>query len=208
MKGMTWFIEGDIRSYFPTINHNVLMNQIQKRIGDKRILKLISTGLKAKIFIKDNKPFTPDIGTPQGGILSPLLSNIYLDELDKFMEKMITEYEDQRTSSRKKRNPIALKLLSQGKKKELYTKRIPYYEASDSKYIKIRYIRYADDFIVGITGSRELTTQIRERIKNFLDSELKVELSLEKTHITHISKGIPFLGYKLSRRTLIVKQIY
>ena len=208
MKSMTWFIEGDIKSYFPTINHNILINLINKRIGDPKILKLIKSGLKARIFLKDGETFIPKLGTPQGGILSPLLSNIYLHELDKFMEELAKKYDAQRGSARKKRNPVALKLLNQNKKSELYAKRISFYVHDDNQYVKVRYIRYADDFIVGVTGSRGLAVQIRQQIKEFLDHELKVELSIEKTRITHISKGIPFLGYILSRRTLIIKQRY
>ena len=184
------------------------MNLIRKRIGDQHILNLIKSGLKAKIFLKNGQTYTPNLGTPQGGILSPLLSNIYLHELDKFIEEMIKEYDATRGSTRKKRNPEALKLLNQGKKNELYAKRIPFYDPADEKYIRIRYIRYADDFIIGVNGSIKLTALIRERIREFLKTELKIELSIEKTHITHISKGIPFLGYILGRRTLIVKQKY
>lgn len=205
MKGMSWFIEGDIKSYFPTIHHNTLMNLIESRIKDRKILNLIRTGLKAKIFTNDKQEIIPELGTPQGGILSPLLSNIYLDQLDLFMERISTEYN---TNTRRKRNQDALRLLNKGSKSKYYGSRTPFYVPNDVNHIKIKYIRYADDFLISVVGSRKLAEEIREKVDKFLDTNLKVKLSLEKTHITHISKGIPFLGYKIERRTLFIKQRY
>ena len=95
-----------------------------------------------------------------------------------------------------------------GKKSENYRKRVPFYDPKDTKYIKIKYIRYADDFLVGITGSREMAEEVREEIGKFLRDKLRVELSMEKTHITHISKGVPFLGYVIGRRNLFTRQRY
>ena len=176
------------------------MELIERRVKDKKITGLIREGLKAKIFTKEGTEFTPELGTPQGGILSPLLSNIYLHELDLFMQSMTEEWESRSKSSRRKRNQKALYMLSRGKKSENYRRRIPYYDPKDTAYTKVKYIRYADDFLVGITGSREMAKEIREEIGKFLREKLKVELSMEKTHITHISKGVPFLGYVIGRR--------
>lgn len=206
MKKMTWFVEGDIKSYFPSIDHDILMRLLGKRIGDQRILKLIKTGLKAKIFTEEKKEIIPELGTPQGGILSPLLSNIYLHQLDLFMEDMAEKLTTKFT--KRKRNQAALRLLNKGNKSEYYGKRIPYYVPNDSNHVKVKYIRYADDFIIAVDGSRKLADSLRLQVKEFLANELRVELSIEKTHITHISKGVPFLGYILGRRTVFTKQRY
>jgi group II intron reverse transcriptase/maturase len=208
MKDSVWFVEGDIKSYFPTINHNKLIEIIEGKIKDPLVLKLIRDGLKAKVFTQDNQEYIPELGTPQGGILSPLLSNIYLDSFDKFMEGLCAEYKGTRTSKYRKRNPAAMKLLKAGKKKEYYRLNIPLIDPADPTNINCKYIRYADDFIIGILGSRKIAEEIRDKIAKWLSGELKIELSMEKTHITHISKGIPFLGYKFCRRTIIIKQRY
>jgi retron-type reverse transcriptase len=184
------------------------MELIQRRVSDPIILELIRKGLKAKVFPYGGEGYIPELGTPQGGILSPLLSNIYLHELDKRMETLGKEYQGTKTSKNRKRNPLAMKLLKAGKKSSYYGRNISYYDPNDGEYINCKYVRYADDFIIGIAGNRKMAEEIRDKVKAFLEEELKVELSLEKTHITHISKGIPFLGYKFSRRTIFIRQRY
>lgn len=208
MKDSIWFIEGDIKSYFPSINHKILMNILERKIQDATILRLISTGLKAKVFQKDQTSYIPEVGTPQGGILSPLLSNIYLNELDRFMETLCEQYQGNVKPSNRKKNPIANKLLRHGNKSEYYKIRIPSRIPNEIGYRNCKYIRYADDFVIGILGPRHLTVEIRERVKEYLKQELNVELSLEKSKITHITAGIEFLGYIFSRRQLFVKQSY
>lgn len=208
MKDSIWYIEGDIKSYFDSIDHNKLIALIQKRIKDPLIISLVRSGLKAKVFMRDRTTFTPEVGTPQGGILSPLLSNIYLHELDLLMETLKSEYQGSTTSSTRKKNPEAHKLTRSGQKTEYYRRRIPSRIHNDPNYRNVKYLRYADDFIVGVLGPRELAVEIRDRIQEFLNKELKITLSMEKTKITHISKGIQFLGYIFTRRTLFNKQIY
>jgi len=208
MKDSIWFIEGDIKSYFPTIDHQILMKILERRIQDPTILQLIRTGLKAKVFQKDGSVFVPEVGTPQGGILSPLLSNIYLDELDKYMEELCVQYQGSVRASNRKKNPEALKLLRSGQKSEYYRLRLPSRIPNEIGYRNCKYIRYADDFVIGVLGPRSMAIEIRDKIKDFLTDRLNVELSLEKTKITHISKGIEFLGYKFSRRTIFVRQSY
>lgn len=204
MKECSWFIEGDIKSYFPTVNHGILMSMIEEKVKDKNILKLIRTGLKAKVFDKDKKFYEPELGT--GGILSPLLSNIYLNEFDKYMEKLITECNT--AESKPRRNPAIDKLYKSQDKSEIYKARVPYLHPKDTGHIRVRYIRYADDFIIAINGSRELASSIKSRITDWLKDKLKLELSQEKTLITHISEGIKFLGYVIKRRTAFTKQTY
>jgi group II intron reverse transcriptase/maturase len=208
MKDSVWYVEGDIQSYFDTIDHNQLLQLIQRRIKDKTIINLISSGLKAKVFNNDNTWFVPELGTPQGGILSSLLSNIYLHELDKFMEELSREYQGSVNPANRKKNPVSNKLLRAGNKKAYHLLRIPSRIHNEENYRNCKYIRYADDFIIGILGPRKMATEIRDRVNTFLKDELKINLSLEKTKMTHISNSISFLGYLFSRRSLIVKQNY
>ena len=206
MKDSIWFIEGDIKSYFPTVDHEVLMKLISKRVQDPIIIKLIREGLKARVFTEKDGQYTPELGTPQGGILSPLLSNIYLHEFDNYMEELMREYKKE--TKYRRRNKLAERLLKAGKKKEKYRLRVPLIDPQDTDNINCKYVRYADDFLVGVMGGRKTATEIRHKIAKWLKRELKIELSIEKTHITNISKGIPFLGYKFSRRTIVIKQKY
>lgn len=208
MKDSIWFIEGDIKSYFPSIDHKILMSILERKIQDPTILRLIRTGLKAKVFQKDQTSYIPEVGTPQGGILSPLLSNIYLNELDQFIENLCKHYQGDIKPGNRKKNPVAIKLLRSGCKSQYYKMRIPSRIPNETGYRNCKYIRYADDFVVGVLGPRTMAIEIRDKIKDFLKNELKVELSLEKTKVTHITKGIEFLGYIFSRRQLFIKQTY
>jgi group II intron reverse transcriptase/maturase len=216
MKDSIWFIEGDIKSYFPSIDHNILMKILERKIKDTTFLRLIRTGLKARVFQKDQTFYKPEVGTPQGGILSPLLSNIYLNELDQFIEQFIEnlckEYKGDVKPGNRKKKPVSNKLLRFGNRfgnKSLYYKmRIPSRIPNENGYRNCKYIRYADEFVIGILGPRSMAIEIREKVKDFLNNELKVVLCLEKTKVTHISKGIDFLGYIFSRTQIFIKQAY
>jgi hypothetical protein len=208
MKDSIWFIEGDIKSYFPSIDHKILMKILERKIQDPTILRLIRSGLKAKVFQKDQTYYIPEVGTPQGGILSPLLSNIYLNELDQFIENLCKQYQGNVKPDNRKKNPETNKLLRIGNKSQYYKLRIPSRIPNEIGYRNCKYIRYADDFVIGILGPRDMAIEIRNKVKDFLINELNVELSLEKTKLTHITKGIEFLGYIFSRRQLFIKQSY
>jgi RNA-directed DNA polymerase len=208
-KACAWFIEGDISKCFDEINHNTLIRLIQKRVQDKRIINLISQGLKARIIsFKPHEDYNPVVGTPQGGVLSPLLSNIYLHEMDVFIQQLMTKYKGTKETRDLSPNLEYRRLLQSGKKSQAYKRRIPSLVYNDPEYTSLAYIRYADDFQIGVNGSRKMALQIRDEISEFLQSELKLRLNLEKTRITHISKGVPFLGYKLGRRTYVTRQLY
>nr|AYE93208.1 hypothetical protein C0995_000009 [Termitomyces sp.] len=208
MKDSIWFIEGDIKSYFPSIDHKILMKILERKIQDPTILRLIRTGLRAKVFQKDRNSYIPEVGTPQGGILSPLLSNIYLNELDQHMDTLCKQYQGDVLPSNRKKNPVANKLLRSGLKSTYYKLRIPSRIPNEIGYRNCKYIRYADDFVIGVLGTRSVAVEIRDKVKDYLKTELNVELSLEKTKITHITEGIDFLGHTFSRRQLFIKQSY
>ena len=206
MKDSIWFIEGDIKSYFPLIDHKILMNIFERKIQDPTILRLIWFGLKAKVFQKDKQTYVSEVGTPQGGILSPLLSNIYLNELDQYMERLCMEYQGNILPTNRKKNPVTNKLLRS--KAEYYRLRIHSRIPNEIGYRNCKYIQYADDFVIGILGPRSIAIEIRNKVKDFLKNKLNVELSLEKTKVTHITQGIEFLGYIFSRWQLFTKQSY
>lgn len=198
-----WIIEGDISKYFDTINHDILIDLIKKAgVTDKLITNLIKSGLKSKI-IHGKKTIEPLMGTPQGGILSPLLSNIYLHELDCYMEKLKDEFEGKRKTPRV--NPAYTKLASKKIAHLARKQRILYSMPNDPEYKNLKYNRYADDFIVGINGSRKDAELVKEKIRIFLKEKLKIELNEEKTKITSMAKTFTYLGYKFARATIVTR---
>lgn len=168
-KKFFWVIEGDISSYFDTIHHPKLLRLVGRRIKDKKILRLIWKFLRAGVMEKRTFRETT-LGTPQGGIISPLLANIYLHELDRYMERRYTSLSQWEKAKRRKQglgNPT--------------------------------YIRYADDFVVLHNGRRSEVEEMREELYQLLKTELHLELSKEKTKITHINDGFKFLGFWIQR---------
>jgi RNA-directed DNA polymerase len=163
-----WVIEGDIQSFFDNIDHRKLMKLLRRRIRDKKILSLIWKFLRAGIMEQGNLRHSL-LGTPQGGIVSPLLANIYLDELDRYMERL-TELPQWERAKRKRRGQA-----------------------------NFLYVRYADDFVVLCDGSRAQAEAMREKLYEFLKTGLKLELSREKTRVTHVSEGFEFLGFLIDR---------
>ena len=163
-----WVIEGDIKSYFDTIDHKKLMNILKKRLKDKKVLHLIEGFLRAGV-LEGQEFFQSYLGAPQGGILSPLLANIYLDLLDTYMEQY-TELSRYFKSCRKKKG-----------------------------LGNFLYARYADDFVVLCNGTKEHAEAMKRELSDFLATELKLELSWEKTRVTHIKDGIKFLGFEIDR---------
>ena len=206
--GTAWFIEGDIRGCFDNIDHDVLMNILARDIHDGRLLNLIHQSLKAGV-LDDWRYHHTYSGTPQGGVLSPLLANIYLHELDQFIEdKLIPLYTRGKIRAdnseylnlqyrirwaRKCGNHQKARLLEKQKWQT------PSKDTHDPGYRRLRYIRYADDFLLGFVGPKTETEAIKGTIRDFLQNSLNLELSPDKTLITHArTQQALFLGYAIS----------
>jgi group II intron reverse transcriptase/maturase len=207
-KGTIWFIEGDIKGCFDNIDHTVLLEIIRRDIHDGRLLNLIEGLLKAG-YIEDWRYHDNLSGTPQGGIISPLLSNIYLNELDRFVEDtLLPAYmkEEGRRHNREYRHLTYLKEAAwkRGDRSEVKRLKTEYRKLTsgdpcDPNYRRLRYVRYADDFLLGFAGPRDEAEVIRQRLGEFLEQRLKLTLSVEKTLITHAHDGrAKFLGYEIS----------
>lgn len=215
-NGAKWFVEGDIKGFFDNINHDVMIDILRERISDERFIRLIRKFLNAG-YIEDWKFHKTHSGTPQGGIVSPILANIYLDKLDKYMMEYIRKFdggENRKTNKERiqyeygKRLAVAkLKSVTDKDERKAIIKQIKAFDKEraliscgdemDSDYRRMKYVRYADDFLIGIIGSKSDSQKIKEDIKNFLQSKLKLELSDEKTLITHTEKSAKFLGYEI-----------
>jgi len=214
--GAKWFIEGDIKGFFDNINHDTMIGILRSRIKDERFLRLVRKFLKAG-YMEEWRFHKTYSGTPQGGIISPVLANIYLDKFDKYVARYISTFG---MGKSRKRNPesktiekekVKLVRKLQGEKdverreeiqraiKEAVKKRssIPSNNAMDESFKRMKYVRYADDWLVGVIGSKEDCIRIKEDFKNYLESELQLELSDEKTLITNSEKRATFLGYEI-----------
>ena len=198
-KGVSWFIEGDIVDFFDTINHQKLMLLISLRIKDQQVLDLLWKILRTKILV-DGKLQKKGEGVPQGSVISPLLSNIYLHELDMFVGALKKELDTKETT---KLNPEYIKAKSLLRSKKGVDRKKGYQELRKIKSsirvgMKLYYVRYADDWLIGIWGSKEDSIKVRKKIETFLKTELFLETSVEKTKITHAGKEkAHFLGYDI-----------
>ncbi|MCX4487820.1 reverse transcriptase domain-containing protein [Streptomyces anulatus] len=206
--GTTWFIEGDISDCFGSIDHQVVIETLAERIHDGRFLRLVRNMLEAG-YMDDWTWGATLSGAPQGGVLSPLLSNIYLHRLDSFVEKvLIPRYTRGRSRAR---NPAYLEVVNaiararrRGDRAEVRSLRkqqrnIPSVDPNDPGFRRLRYVRYADDTLLGFIGPRSEAEEIKRRLAVFLREDLKLELSPEKTLITHARKGAAsFLGYEIT----------
>ena len=206
-KGTKWFVEGDISKYFDIIDHDVLLKILSKNINDNRFLRLIENLLKAG-YLEDWKFNKTISGTPQGGVISPLLANIYLNEFDSWVENvLIPKYTK---GKRQKANPEYSHINKEiakckqngdfltAKKLKIARRNISSIDTKNADYRRLRYVRYADDFILGFTGSKQEAEEIKVEIGEWLKTALKLNLSQEKTLITHASTTFArFLGYDI-----------
>ncbi|WP_134704938.1 reverse transcriptase/maturase family protein [Ammoniphilus sp. YIM 78166] len=218
--GVKWFVEGDISGFFDHIDHHTLVNILRKRIQDENFIDLIWKFLKAG-FLEDWTYHKTYSGTPQGGIISPILANIYLNEFDQFMHTYKEQFDVGKKHTRNKEyRSIEHKLYKARKRyketkwqlseheqeqavkeiKELEKQLLstPYNKSIDSNYKRIQYVRYADDFLIGIIGSKKDAMQVKGDISAFLRDTLKLELSQEKTLITNSRDKARFLGYDIA----------
>jgi RNA-directed DNA polymerase len=167
-KKYFWIIEGDISAYFDTINHRKLIKLLKRRISDVKLIHLLRKFLKSGVM--ERKLFTDTkLGTPQGGIISPLLANVYLHELDKYMEKYTALPQKEKSARRQ-----------QGQ-------------------ANFTYVRYADDFVLLCNGNKAQAAAMKEELQQFLAQALRLNLSMEKTKVTHLDDGFDFLGFCVQR---------
>lgn len=172
-QGYAWVLEGDIKACFDEIDHTALLGRVRDRIGDKRVVSLVKAFLCAGVLSEDGVTRDTKTGTPQGGILSPLLANIALSVLDDhFAETWVSFGRNQQARSYRR------------------SKGLPTY----------RLVRYADDFVVMVHGSRSDTDQLRDEVAAVL-SPMGLRLSEEKTMTVHIDEGFDFLGFRIQRQT-------
>jgi len=213
--GVKWIVEGDIKACFDSFDHHVLIDLLRKRIADEYFISLMWKFLRAG-YMEQWTYHDTYTGTPQGSGMSPILANICLSELDRFMEEYKQNFDRspqrRRTPSREynrldwlyKKSRIALRqnhnknnvqALKQAQKNLL---QVPYAPAIDPSFVKIQYNRYADDFIIGVIGSKDDAERVKADVKEFLQSKLKLTLSEEKTKVTHSGELVRYLGYDLT----------
>jgi len=204
--GTVWFIEGDIKGCFDNIDHDKLIDTLRENIKDEQLLALIRELLKAG-YMQEWRYNATHSGTPQGGILSPLLANIYMSALDKHLEQVLIPKYTRGTG--KKFNPEYTRIqnrmkraykrgdtaLAKDYRKQMQT--LPSLRPDDPDFRRVRYVRYADDFLIGYIGTKEEAEAIKTEVEVFLRTQ-KLEMSKEKTLITHArTENARFLGYHI-----------
>lgn len=205
--GIVWFIEGDISECFDSINHDILLKILREKIRDERFIRLVSNMLKAG-YMEQWRYNETLSGIPQGGVISPLLANIYLSKLDEYVTNvLIPEYTqgDDRRHNPKYDSLInkAYQLRKKGQSKEAkalkqLAMQMPSMDTRDPGFRRLKYVRYADDFLLGFIGPKSEAEAIKEKIRSFLQEELKLELSETQTLVTNArQEAAKFLGYEV-----------
>ena len=230
--GTHWFVEGDIEACFDSFDHHVIIDLLKRRIDDEKLIALMWKFLKAGYMEQWKYHKTYD-GVPQGSGISPILSNIYLSELDTFIEEYKADFDigtsSKRQRSREYRNAINRAYIYKKRGAELWesltdeqrkerTKELKYRQAEtrklpaaiphDESFKSVQYVRYADDFLIGVIGSHEDAQKVKDDVTKFMAEKLKLKLSDEKTKITHTGDRARFLGYDIcvSREQLSIKK--
>jgi group II intron reverse transcriptase/maturase len=209
--GTAWFIEGDVADCFGSLDHDIMVQTLAEKIHDNRFLRLIRNMLKAG-YLEDWKWNATLSGAPQGGVVSPILSNIYLHKLDEFVENTLipeytrgakrtrnAEYERVRHAHARARKKGDHKRARELRRKQAH---LPSVDCDDPGYRRLRYARYADDTLFGFAGPKAEAEEIKQRLIQFMRDELRLELSDEKTLITHArTRAAKFLGYEITTQT-------
>lgn len=211
MRGVRWWVEGDIRGFFDHLEHATLLRILSQRITDKRFLHLIEQFLKVG-YMEAWHYHKSYSDTPQGGNLSPILSNIYLNELDQAMERQIAQFnrgKHRRYTSeymhvkhlKRKARQRACVTGDWTEYKALHQQQLalPAHDPQDDNFRRLHYCRYADDFVMGVIGSKADALHLKAWLSEFLHTQLHLELSEEKTLITNARQRIRFLGYDIKR---------
>lgn len=205
--GAVWFIEGDIKGCFDHINHKKLINILEESIDDPRFIRLIKDMLEAG-YLEEWQYHATHSGTPQGGVISPLLANIYMHKLDEYVENTLkTIYNKGKVRKRNvKYNSIVHAMKKAKRRDDMETwkmlqqeqRQTPYGMQDDPDYRRLSYVRYADDFILSFIGPKDEAKDIKDNLKQFLKETLMLEMSDEKTLITHAkTEKARFLGYDI-----------
>jgi len=208
-RGTKWFIEGDICDCYGKIDHTVFLNILKESFQDNRFLRLINTLLKAG-YLENWKVNTTYNGVSQGLVCGLIFSNIVLDRLDKYIEQeLIPAYT---CGKRRKENPSYTRLIiqiSQARKRgdweyanvmHKQMQSIPASDPNDPNFRRLWYVRYSDDFLLGLAGSKNEAEEIKHKIGEFLNNQLKLELNKDKTLITNAYyQKAKFLGYEVHR---------
>jgi len=215
--GTVWLVEVGIEGFFDNIDHDILLKLLRKRIDDEAFLSLIKGMLKAG-YVEDWTWYETMSGTPQGGVISPLLANVYLHELDEFMAALKTGYDlgkrraddPEYRSLRKKigrcrrrvnelreqsRETESALLLTQIRELQRELRTLPARDQFDPEYRRLFYTRYADDFLIGIIGAKQEAREVMAKVRQFLKDQLGLNVSDEKSDISKASDGVLFLGY-------------
>lgn len=217
-RWVNFVVEGDIAQAYPTIDHHILVNCLRKRIKDPRFIRLVWKLLKCGV-LEEERTTWSKTGVPQGSIVSPILANIYYHELDEFVEKLKAQHEtpqvhrNNRKSSEYKSLEYKINKIHKemrdlephSKERKILTKKLKLVRndrlktnSLKNEKIRIEYVRYADDWMVGISGKKKLASEIKTELTNFMKSTLLQELHPIKTKITDIRSGnASFLGYEL-----------
>jgi hypothetical protein len=206
--GTAWFIEADVSDCFGSFDHDIMIGILSENIHDNRFLRLVRHMLTAG-YLEDWKWHATLSGAAQGGVASPVLSSIYLHKLDTYVETVLIPQHTQGTARR--HNPAhnairqALRRARQrgdraaARQLQQRMRSMPSQDVNDPGYRRLRYTRYADDHLLGFTGPKAEAEQIKQRLAAFLRDELKLELSQDKTLITHARTGAArFLGYEIT----------
>src|SRR5712691_1117171 len=219
-NGTKWICDVDITGFFDNIDHNLMVKFLEKRIDDKRFIRFLEQMLKTG-YIEDWKFFGTYTGTPQGGVISPILSNVYLNELDKYVERLrhtLNKGEERKRNLEYRRLVNKVYRLRQridlmkddpAFAEEVSTKKrtiaehmrvmqtMPSMDTHDPNFKRLRYIRYADDFVIGIVGSMKEARGIMKAVRTFTETELNLSINEEKSSIVSMKDGFRFLNYDI-----------